>query len=348
MSVKRIDKLTKEQVLMMKPWADKWIKIGLQTGETDWDTFDKYMPICYEKAGLKYPKRIIRVSSPLVGVFASSIAAKILNDGAVDIAVNNAVGDAVRDAVRDAVDIAVNNAVSGAVSDAVREKKLIWHYWLGGQFWVGGWYWYGSPSVSSFFIDICKLKLSKDIEERAIAYQMVCQSVNYIWPNKDFVMVCARPKNISRDERGQLHSDIKKAIEYPDGWGLYILHGVKFDKELWEKVVNKKLSFKEVSEIKDIDQRTQAMNYCPPRDFLKEKGKFIEKSDKGNELWLIQKKEGLFRVDAYFLLYKDPSTGKEYMSGIDPKIGKKENADDCMAWKHHLTMEEYNYIKKET
>jgi hypothetical protein len=160
-------------------------------------------------------------------------------------------------------------------------------------------------------------------------------------------MVCARPKNISRDERGQLHSDIRKAIEYPDGWGLYMLHGVKFPENLWEKVVNKKLSFKEVSEIKDIDQRTQAMAYCPPRDFLKENGKLLEISNKGNELWFIPVQKDLFRVDAYFLLYKDPSTGKEYMSGIDPKIGKSGKADKCMAWKHHLQLQEYYSLKAE-
>ena len=97
---KRIDKLTKEQKEMLPIWADKWIKIGLKTGKTDWETFDKYMPICFKKANLKYPKRVVRVSSPLVGALASSIAGKILNvDGAVDDAVDGAVRDAVDGAV---------------------------------------------------------------------------------------------------------------------------------------------------------------------------------------------------------------------------------------------------------
>ena len=75
---KRIDKLTKEQEAMMAPHAQEWIAKGLQTGETDWETFDKYMPICYAKAGLKYPSRVVRVQSPLVGGLAASLAEGIL------------------------------------------------------------------------------------------------------------------------------------------------------------------------------------------------------------------------------------------------------------------------------
>src|SRR3990167_9525663 len=117
----RIDKLTKKQEAAMKPYADKWIEIGLRTGETDWETFDKYMPICYEKAEIKYPSRVIRVQSPLVGALASAVAQTILRqkDGAVDDAVDDAVGGAVGGAVDDAVGGAVDGAVDDAVDDAV-------------------------------------------------------------------------------------------------------------------------------------------------------------------------------------------------------------------------------------
>ena len=72
--VSRVDVLTQEQKDAIPDYTKKWIEIGLRTGETDWDTFDKYMPICYEKANIKYPKNIVRVSSPLVGALASAIA----------------------------------------------------------------------------------------------------------------------------------------------------------------------------------------------------------------------------------------------------------------------------------
>ena len=69
-----IDKLTTEEEAQIASYRDQWIAKGLQTGETDFDTFDKYMPICYEKAKISYPKNIVRVSSPLVGALASAVA----------------------------------------------------------------------------------------------------------------------------------------------------------------------------------------------------------------------------------------------------------------------------------
>jgi hypothetical protein len=35
--MKKITKLTKDQKAMMKPWAEKWIKIGLSCEEADWE-----------------------------------------------------------------------------------------------------------------------------------------------------------------------------------------------------------------------------------------------------------------------------------------------------------------------
>lgn len=134
--MKYIKELTVEQKARIPEWIDKWIKIGLKTGETDWETFEKYIEVCYQKANIPFPEKIIRVSSPLVGALASSIASSIVVDSAVIDAVIDAVG--------------------GAVIDAIKNTKLTWHYWLGGQFWVGGWC--GSPSYVSFFTDVCNLE----------------------------------------------------------------------------------------------------------------------------------------------------------------------------------------------
>ena len=387
--MEKIEKLTKEQEAAIPAYRDMWIKKGLQTGETDWDTFDKYMPICYEKAGLKYPTRVVRVNSPLVGGLASSIASRILNKekgavreavggavdeavvravrgavreavvGAVDEAVGVAVGvavrvavrgavdeavvGAVREAVRETVDEAVVRAVREAVRETVGEAKLNWHYWLGGQFWVGGWYW--GASFVNFFFDVCKLELSKDIMERAEAYRKVCESVNYIWPNTDFVMVCARPIKITRNNQGRLHSDTEKAIEYPDSWGLYLLNGVRFSEELWTKVVSKKMPFEEILAIKDIDQRTQAMKYGDIAEFLKHTKSELLSSKRIHrtkyELWKTPKEAEIFTVDAYHCVYKDPATNLTYMSGVAPEIGVKGDVVEAMGWKRNMSGEEF-------
>jgi hypothetical protein len=177
------------------------------------------------------------------------------------------------------------------------------------------------------------------MEERAIAYQRVCESVNYIWPNKDFVIVCARPKAIHRNEQGRLHNAEGKSIEYPDGWGLYHLNGVSFPEDLWKKVISGTMPFQDILAIEDIDQRTQAMKYGDVWDFVKH-----AKAEKLDEIvklrpdltpvryWLYKFPKGdIFREDAYYVIYDDlvPGSAKQYMSGVEPCVTVAE----AFAWK---------------
>ena len=447
--MKKITKLTPEQEAMLPVWRDKWIEIGLKTGNTDWETFDKYMPVCYQKAGLVYPQKVIRVSSPMVGAFASSIANKILkergshtvDDAVHDVVhdvVHDAVGGAVRDAVRDVVDVAVGDvvrgvvhdvvhgvvdvavrvavddvvrvavddavsgavddvvsgvvsgavdvavhvavsgavrdgvgdavgdvvsgvvsgvvgdvvsdavsgvvsgAVGGGVRDAVRDAKISWHYWLGGQFWVGGWW--GSPSFVSFFTDVCKLELSEDIQERATAYRKVCESVNYIWANSDFVMVCARPSKISKNTEGRLHSDTDMAIKYPDGWGLYLLNGIRFDEKLWKRIVSfkdsKDMPFDEILKIADVDQRVQAMKYGNVSEFIKHANatkvdqytKYRLEDNAPINYYLYEFPSGdIFTETVHYLIYDDTVLldKKIHMQGVPPF----KTVPEAGAWK---------------
>jgi hypothetical protein len=92
---------------------------------------------------------------------------------------------------------------------------------MGGQFWA---FW---PAFVSFFREECSLRLTKELEAADDAYQLTVKSGCYWWPNHDFVMACARPVEINRNATGQLHADGKLAISWPDGWGLYMLNGVK-------------------------------------------------------------------------------------------------------------------------
>jgi len=367
--VTKITKLTKKQEEMLPVWTKKWIKIGLKTGETDWNTFEENIKVCYEKANIPFPNKIIRVNSPIVGAFASSIAKKILSysavgsavrsavDSAVGSAVRSAVGSAVRSAVDSAVDSAVHSAVDSAVDSAVHSAvhsavrsavpKLEWHYWFGGQFWVGGWW--GSPSFVSFFTDVCNLELEPDILQRTTAYRKICESVNYFWCNKDFVMVCARPSKINLDTLGRLHSEIEKSIEYPDGWGLYHLHGVRFEQELWNKIVKKELLAKQILQLENIEQRSQAMLIFGNENLLKElNARLISKGKPrkfcgSNEEWQSELYE-LEGVPEKMLKYPDPSTKRIYYSFVPREI---KTADEGIGWKFEAKEYEYEIMEVE-
>ena len=363
---KRIDKLTPKQEAEMPAYRDKWIEIGLRTGETDWETFNKYMSICYEKAGLQYPARVVHVPSPFFGAHVASLAHEIWNkryknvqasvrdsvESSVRDSVRASVRASVRDSVRDSVGASVRDSVGASVEASVGdsvgvslyEKNIIktilalaveydvktsWNYWLGGQFWVGGWYW--GVAFVNFFFDVCKLKLSQDIMERAEAYRKVCESVNYIWPNRDFVIVCARPKAIHRNTQGRLHNEHGMAIQYPDGWGLYLLNGVRFPEELYLKVISRNMEMSEILNITDIDQRVQAMKFAKNglREFYQSEGgtmidqrqKLSTNSDIINyELWKLPAGK-TFNKEVHFMIYDCPSAKKrgeirEYAKGV--------------------------------
>src|SRR3990167_8793507 len=109
---KRIDKLTDEQKSQIDAWADKWIEIGLRTGEIDLQTFTEGAKEAYGFASIPWHNNVIVVDNPLIMALAAPVAGLILNNIAI-------VGDAVGDTVVGAVDDAVSNAVNGAVAGAV-------------------------------------------------------------------------------------------------------------------------------------------------------------------------------------------------------------------------------------
>jgi hypothetical protein len=187
----------------------------------------------------------------------------------------------------------------------------------------------------NFFFDICKLKLSKDIMERANAYRKVSESVNYIWPNSDFVIVCDRPKHILRDSDGRLHSTEGKAIEYKDGWGLYMIHGVKFTEEQFNKAKN--ASVTDILAWEDIDQRSVLLRERPIETLLESvEKKLIDKTDEcgGYELWELDLKDV---GKAKILVYKSWSTEKPYAKFVSPD---STDALEAVASLRHQTVEE--------
>ena len=251
---KRIDKLTEAQRAQMDAWADKWIEVGLRTGPTDWELFERAARDCYAFAGMAWPDVVVHVSSPLALAFAAPAAALAIEliergprdavggavrgavrdavggavegavEGAVGGAVGAAVGGAVRDAVGDAVEGAVEGAVGGAVGGAVRGANTVRRATMDtiGRAWsyyLGGQFWVGGwywgGAWTSFFREVCDLELPGDLWMRARAYEATLQAACWWWPHRRFVMVSARPTII--------HREVANPAQ-PRGWGSHRLH----------------------------------------------------------------------------------------------------------------------------
>jgi len=318
--MKKITELTEKQKSRMPEWRDRCIAIGLSTERIDKERFERAVRICYEKANLNPNVPIVHVSSPIVGAFAAPVAAFVIH--AIRKSKGSAVNSAVNSAVGLEVGSAVYSAVRSAVDSAVKSKeKIFWHEWLGGSLWAG---WY---SIESFFREVCNLELKKNIEESAMAYAETVQSAGYWWPNRDFIMVCDRPKVIKRNNRGALHSENSMAIEWIDGWGLWMLNGIRMRKED-VMTTAEKLDPKEVMRRENVDERRELIRKIGIERMLSVlKSKVLD--TKGDySLLSVELSETV--KQAHFLKMKNPSIGIWHLEGVAREC---ETVQEAISWR---------------
>jgi len=178
--------------------------------------------------------------------------------------------------------------------------------------------------------------------------ELVNQGNCYIFISEKELFILPLPEEIKIDNQKRLHSETQYALRWL-GKESYWLYGRKFEKSLWERAVKRKISAKELLEMKNIEQRMTILQIYGNKWLLENlNAKLIDKSSRGNELYLVDK---VFREPAYFLKYKDSSTDRVYVSGIAPDFAKTPyelTADNAMAWKFQITPYEYKQLRNET
>jgi len=250
----RIDALTDEQTAQLQPWADRWIAMGLSTEPADFDQFEVHARACYELAGLDWPGIVVRVSSPLAAAWAVPLTAMVLGEirsgdqvsdqvnGQVLGQVSDQVLGQVSGQVRDQVNGQVNGQVSGQVNGQVHGQVSdqvngqvsgqVRDLASSASLWDTRWWW-GWAAYSTFFRDVCKLELAKDLWPNVAAIEGAQTAAWSWWPQKNFVVVCDRPTEIHREqveEAGwnshRLHNPTGPAIAFRDGWSMWAINGV--------------------------------------------------------------------------------------------------------------------------
>ena len=214
---------------------------------------------------------------------------------------------------------------------------------VGDSVWnsVGAYYWADDLSCYDYFVQIKAIKKIAEVEK----YIDLLADTSLGFVTDKICIVLCKPK-VRLNTRGFLHSDEFPSVEWKDGkHSQYHLNGVKFDKELWEKVVSRKMPFADILKIKDIDQRTQAMRYGDINAFLEHvKAKKLDTFQKFTvnggvvDYALYEIPAGdVFTETAYYAVYNCPSTAKVYMSGVPKSTSIKES----MAWKSGMDVENW-------
>jgi hypothetical protein len=175
--------------------------------------------------------------------------------------------------------------------------------------------------------------------------------------HEEFCMVSDFPEVIKVNDRNLPHSTNGPSHRWRDGFEIYHLNGVRFPKDMYYKITSDmddeaipaewRLTAEEKAKyilaIEDIDQRTQALRYLPPKELIQQlKGKLLDSYEKiavdGTtvEYGLYKLPKGdTFTEEAYYMYFNCPSTGKEHMEGVDAA----KTVPEAMAWREEISEE---------
>ena len=98
-------------------------------------------------------------------------------------------------------------------------------------------------------------------EAQELFLQLKEAGCGYWVEEKNKIYICPNP--IILLEENNYHSDQFPAISWKDGLELFYLDSVNLSKELWQKIISQKMTFKEIMAIEISDQRTVALKYNP-------------------------------------------------------------------------------------
>ena len=253
----------------------------------------------------------------------------------VGASVRDSVGASVWDSVRASVRDSVGASVWASVRDSVRDSVGAS---VRASVWDSG---YGQHDANwlafyDFFMEVNHLEVET---EKLKGLWKIAKNAGWFLPHENICWVSERHNILQRNANGRLHSTTGMALQYPDGWGIYALNGVRFDEALFKKITSGKMPFQDILAIKDIDQRTQAMRFGDVWEFLKhtkaiELDKIAKERRDGTQVryWLYKIPAGdIFTKDAYYAIYDDlvPESTKQYMSGV-PEC---KTIAEAMAWK---------------
>lgn len=319
-----IEELTPEQTELIEVVKNKWLDAVFKEPKVNKEAIDSFIKQIYRIAELQEPEVLI-FPSPL----AAQIAANLLIDGQ-DTPENR----------RTVEELSAGNLkeVKNKILESSQPAPFNWH--------TTSYFGDVSDFAWAACVDFWK-QIGVEFDIEALAY------VENLFEARPLLSICHEricfvsllPTSIKRDSEQRLHSLEGPAMEFSDGYKLFYIDGVFFTPQLHKQIKEKSLPVKEMLSLENIEQRMIALKYIGVESLLESDScKLVDSSPRGNELFKI---EGVFPETAYYLRYKDPSTDRVYMSGVDPAVAINHNADEAMSWKLSLTAEEYANLVNE-
>ena len=210
------------------------MRVGLAV-RTDWQAVRRLVPAVYREVGLEPPESVITLDSPRAGLLAAATTTATSKSKPHDVRdqldhragrhVSGEVRPHVRDLVWACVREEVEEQIRRQVSDRIRAELRDQFPHLLSNIWGVGLGLHDAPWLASydFFsrIGLERLSLVAPLMELARA------GAGWWWAFSKVAIVTSAPCVLNRDEEHRLHCDHGPALAYPDGWAIWMIHGVR-------------------------------------------------------------------------------------------------------------------------
>ena len=255
----------------------------------------------------------------------------------------NSVRDSIRDSVWDSVWDSVGNSVRNSVWNSVGDRVLTS---VGNSVWnsVGDSVRdsvYGQHEASwlafyEFFREKCGLL---EQTHKLVGLWELAKSAGWAYPTKDICFVSERHTTLCRDERGRLHNMSGPAIQYPDGWEIYAVHGVRVP----ENIINKPLEIttSRIDEQRNTEIRRVMIDIYGQSRYLQDSGAKLLATDRFGKLWKkdLSDDEPIVMVEVKNSTPEPDGSIKDYFIRVPPSMATPQEA---VAWTFNLPKDEYN------
>ena len=280
----RIETLTQDQINRMADYRDKWISIGLSTDPANRPAAEEGIKKAYRIAGLALPK-IVWCGSPLAQGLTRALVMG-LSKSEVRDSVWASVGASVRDSV-----------------------------------WASG---YGQHDANwlafyEYFRDVCALG---EQTQRLSGIWEISKNAGWWLPHEKICWVSERHNTLNRNSEGRLHCDNGPALQYPDGWAIWALNGVRVSENIVttpaEKLDPAIILKEQNAEIRrEIVRKIGIERVCERLN-----AQCVDKQGE-YELLLLDLQDGRKRP---YLKMRNPSIGVYHVEGVHPECTTVEAA----------------------
>jgi hypothetical protein len=354
--------LSPAQEAEARRFADERIHAQLSTGPVDEQEAEACLCQAYQAAGLAPPQRIQWVDGPLQ--FAAVLAARRVQ--AIALA-SVAAGVSIREGIKAIVEDSIWESILASVQASIEASNgiRVWddiayrvgesvEFHVRDRLWGPRWEsiedgfseaivgmeidswecvgayndarWLAVPSYFAVYLAPNALHALGRFNELVSGYRL----------GQEEAVIVRRPRVLSRDEQGRLHSATGKCLEYRDGWGVYAWHGMRVPERVM--LSPERLSREDFLSESNVEVRRVIQERMGSR-FVSELGGVVLDSSPRGTLYEVKLPDDDPEGAARYVQVQDTSTARQYLLRVPPTI---QAADEAVAWSFGLPVKDYH------